>query len=216
MPKAKMGLSFKMNKIKQKLHITDPVHPGNFWKISKAGKVLEIWVIPDFEHAPDQYRLGVIQIGRVLEKILAYEMHSFSKLQLQLFPTIAEKQLAATIFWPELITSNLLSQSLDKPKLTFSSEALVEMAEQYNLTVCRRVDADNRPGFEHFDLLSTSNQPFIWIKLGQFIERFLRSFDTNTDISTNSIQYQSPGGEQAERSGGKKLYLQATLMLPCI
>ena len=90
--------SRQMDKIRNKLSITDDILPVCYWDITKSGKVLELRVKPSIDQQPAKFRLGIIQIGRIISRIQTLAEQSGSQPQIQLFPNLSENQLAATVY----------------------------------------------------------------------------------------------------------------------
>ncbi|NBC64088.1 MAG: hypothetical protein GVY07_00320 [Bacteroidetes bacterium] len=159
-----------MKNIIKKLEINDPVIPGTFWQITQSGKVLELRVTAHMERNPDHYRFGVIQIGRIIQKLKSYADCTRSTPQIQLFPNLNEKQLAATVYWPEFFSTHIQDSTPSHSTSEFQS-ALFKIARKHRFKTETHEIRDSAG--KHtlvISILSCSNQPFIWLKTGTFIE----------------------------------------------
>ena len=96
----------------ERFKIVDSVVRDTYWQISKSGKIMELSVVPDMEQNPREYRLGVIQVGRIIQKIESCTKQGRSKPQIQLFPNLSEKQLAAIVHFSENMLGSIPADSV--------------------------------------------------------------------------------------------------------
>lgn len=174
-----------MEKIKNRLKITDSIIPETYWDITRSGKVLELHIRPSIDSQPEEYRLGTIQIGRVISLIQSMAVESDVVPQIQLFPNLAENQLAATIYWPDLLTENVKKPPISpSQKQRFTETDLNRMSSHYNLFAEKKSVSDEDTMIR-YEVLSRSNQPFIWLKVGQFIQELKEHQDIDSPIQSH-------------------------------
>lgn len=201
-----------MDKINSKLQISDPVIPGKFWDITKSGKVLELRVRPTIDQKPEKYRLGVIQIGRVISRIQSLSEHSQSSPQIQLFPNLAENQLVATVYWPGLLEDIPQEDQISVTNSTISTTDIEQLAAHYNLNIDKSTNDQSALDTRNIlHIVSHSNQPFIWLKVGQFIQDLTDRISTGKNKVTITIEVNRT--YKAERSASKRsvTYRQMTI-----
>ena len=204
-----------MDKINSKLKISDSVIPGKYWDITKSGKVLELRVRPTIDQKPEKYRFGVIQIGRLISRIQSLTEDSNSSPQIQLFPNLAESQLAATIYCPDLLDDIPQEDHKRRTDAAITVSDIEQLAAHYNLYT-EKCD-DNQSASESgqvLKIISHSNQPFIWLKVGQFIQDLtdrISSLKNRAEIAIDINRTYKPERSTSERS---VTYQQMTLTLP--
>lgn len=204
-----------MDKINSKLKISDSVIPGKYWDVTKSGKVLELRVRPTIDQKPEKYRLGVIQIGRLISRIQSLTEDSNSSPQIQLFPNLAESQLAATVYCPDLLEDIPQEAHKSQTDAAITVSDIEQLAAHYNLYT--EICDDDQPAPEKgpvLKIVSHSNQPFIWLKVGQFIQDLtdrINSFKNRAEIAIEIDRTYKPERSTSERS---VTYQQMTLTLP--
>lgn len=204
-----------MNKIENKLQITDSVIPETYWDMTKSGKVLEFRVRPTIDQQPAKYRLGVIQIGRIISRIQSLVIDSDPSPQIQLFPNLAENQLVATVYCPELLEEIPQEIKKDFVHSAISVADIEQLASHYNLYTDKSAsDQTVRNTEQILHIVSHSNQPFIWLKVGQFIQDLtdrLGSFKNRVAIAIKVDRTYKQERSSSERSN---TYSQMTLTVP--
>ena len=209
-----------MHNIKSRFGIKDRILKVDYWQVSKSGKVLEFRVVDDIDTNPEKYRLGIIQIGRIIYKFESFAKSKKSKPQIQLFPNLTENKLAATVYWPDFLSSAIHLNPDTGPKNNLTLKTLHSISENYNLRVKSfdtDIDSDSRPDSGlHTDvgLWSASNQPFIWLKTGQFIEELMTGFDLNTGSDRKDIEIISPVEVLTDKK--KSGYFQIRVSIPSV
>ena len=160
-----------MDKIRSKLAIKDNILPTPYWDITKSGKVLELRVKPTIDQEPDKYRLGVIQIGRIISRIQTLADQSGTQPQIQLFPNLSENRLAATVYWPGFLEGSKRAEPREMHRTSLSDADIQAIAKHYDFTITADKSlASDDESRSAYIVMSKSNQPFIWLKLGQFIQ----------------------------------------------
>lgn len=210
-----------LNRIKNNLSIKDRIIPVDYWQVTKSGKVLELRVTPSIDRDPEKYRLGIIQIGRIIYRINSFESQGSSKPRIQLFPNLSENQLAATIYWPQLLKSQVDFTSAPKAQKAITLSFISELAGKYNLTVEKHPhSADSKKQHNNdktdcYALSTTANQPFAWLKLGQFIEELKCCTDSHQAFSLENISLLN-GEKSSSKTGHESgnTYLQALIYMP--
>lgn len=187
-----------MASLKSKLLLNTHVIPADFWNVSKAGKTLEFSVTAHIDINPADYRLGVIQIGQIIRRIEQLARVNNAAPKIQLFPNLAEDQLAATVFWPELLSGGTVTLPKKQPESLPHPSKIHSIAKDYRFTL-KETDLNKSGNSNRWDLCSSSNQPFIWLKLGQFIEQ-LSETDKGIPIGNlaDSIEILEPVGQKQE------------------
>lgn len=208
-----------MNKIKTDLSIKDRIIPHDYWQVSRSGKVLELRVIPAIDQDPIHYRLCVVQIGRIIYKIKSFEGNSKTEPRIQLFPNLAENQLVATIYWPQLLNSEIQITPQKKKSETYSATFIQTLLKKYSL-ILKKYSRELTPLQEKhgrcwFAIFSSTNQPFIWLKLGQFIEEFKHLVKNDPEFSLEDVEL-IKSDKTISHKPPHKLFLQALLHLPQI
>lgn len=180
-----------MDNIKNKLSIKDSILPVSHWDITKSGKVLELRVKPSIDQQPAKYRLGIIQIGRIISRIQSLAEQSGSQPQIQLFPNLSENQLAAVVFWPGFLEAIQRIESEEMHRSPMSDGDIQRIAGHYDLTLSPddllSSDDESRSAFF---VVSKSNQPFIWLKLGQFIQDMteqIKASESNCELTIDIL-----------------------------
>lgn len=199
-----------MDKIRNKLSVTDNILPICYWDITKSGKVLELRVKPTIDREPAKYRLGVVQIGRIISRIETMAEQSGSKPQIQLFPNLSENRLAATVYWPGF-EEGMKSETPKEIRRTPLSDAGIRvLAKNYDLAIVpdESLASDDETNSVYY-IVSTSNQPFIWLKLGQFIQNLKNQFNASQSSCNLSIDVLNKVGPDNSPSNHQLSYKQA-------
>lgn len=203
-----------MDKINSKFQISDSVIPGTYWDVTKSGKVLELRVRPTIDKKPEKYRLGVIQIGRIISRIQSLAEISDSSPQIQLFPNLAESQLVATVYCPDLLESKPQETHENVTDTTITPSDIEELAAHYNLYAEKNDDKQSATStVQVLHIVSHSNQPFIWLKVGQFIQDLtdrMSSIKYRGEIAIEIDRMYKPERSTSERS---VTYQQMTITL---
>lgn len=204
-----------MDKIRNKLNISDSILPETYWDVTKSGKVLELRVRPSIDQAPGKYRLGIIQIGRIISRIQTLAGQAGAQPQIQLFPNLAENQLVATVFWPGFL-DNLTSEIAAHPHPSpFTLKQIKQIAEHYGLKLSSgRTDSFEDSDGNTYYVRSITNQPFIWLKLGQFIQELTEQTDISDSRYSLSIEVLTPCAPEQHSSSQMHRYRQAKISVP--
>jgi hypothetical protein len=175
------------------------------WDYRLSGNTLELRVKVDYEANPEAYRLGVIQIGQILQTIdrEAYEEGQSSLIQS--FPNIEESQLVALIRLQKLYPSDsyqTLNGSVIESKTPIGT-ILKSIASHYGLffhnhiggsldTVRNLLESDDQiiaPGGYYYSLCTTMDNPFLWLRIGQWIERVNQLLEDTNTSSISALTY---------------------------
>ncbi|REL33209.1 hypothetical protein DYD21_13225 [Rhodohalobacter sp. SW132] len=199
-----------MTSLKNKLLLNTHVIPADFWNVSKAGKTLEFSVTAHIDINPADYRQGVIQIGQIIRRIEQFARVKNAAPKIQLFPNLAEDQLAATVFWPELLSGGAVTLPKKQPGCLPPPSKIQSIAKVYRFTL-KKTDQDKGVNSNKWVVCSSSNQPFIWLKLGQFIEH-LSETDKGITIGNlaDLIEILEPEGQKQKTD----LYTQLAIYIP--
>ena len=201
-----------MDKIRSKLSIKDNILPTPYWDITKSGKVLELRVKPTIDREPAKYRLGVIQIGRIISRIKSLSEQSGSQPQIQLFPNLSENRLAATVYWPGFVEGMKTETPKEIRRTQLSDSNVRIIAKNYDLAISpdESLASDDETTSAYF-VVSTSNQPFIWLKLGQFIQDLKNQFDASPSSCKLSIDVLNNVEPNKSHSNHHSSYKQAKI-----
>lgn len=203
-----------MDNIRNKLKISDCILPKPYWNVTKSGKVLELRVLPNIDQDPEKYRLGVIQIGRIISRIQTLTKHSGAQPQIQLFPNLTENQLAATVYWPNVMEDLLLVKPHQKHRSPLSGHLIKRTAKKFGLTLSSESsDSDAKSGDRTFYIVTKSNQPFVWLKVGQFIQSLTEQSDTSDAGQNHFIEVSNSFMPETGKSGKKVRYRQAKISI---
>lgn len=203
-----------MYRIKDRLQISDRIIPNSYWEETVSGKVLELRVRPSLDKNPGNYRLGVIQIGRVIAKIQLLEKAADTSPQIQLFPNLVENQLAATIYWPELLTFAKPDVDTSPGVEVVSEEKLIKIAHQFNFSIQHQdVSSDSSDSNTILGVLSSSNQPFIWLKVGQMVQQLIERFGPSFKVGSLNIKIIPFGNYQVHEKLNTRMCCQVKLYL---
>lgn len=203
-----------MDKIRNKLKLSDEILPVPYWNITRSGKVLELRVKPSIDSQPDIYRLGVIQIGRIISRIQTLSKQSGSRPQIQLFPNLTENQLAATVFWPGFSEALKRVESEEVHRTPISDEEIKAIAGHYDLTLST-IDTLSSDDETQTALCvsSKSNQPFVWLKMGQFIQELTEQVEASPSAYDLTIEILTPYMPERASSARKGSYKQAKVFI---
>ena len=201
-----------MDKIRSKLAIKDTILPTPYWDVTKSGKVLELRVKPSIDQQPDKYRLGVIQIGRIISRIQTLANQSGTQPQIQLFPNLSENRLAATVYWPGFLEGLRKTEPEAIHRTTLSDVDIQTIAKHYDFTITadQSLASDDESRSAYF-VMSKSNQPFIWLKLGQFIQDLTEQVESVSSNSYLTIEVLTTGLPVRSESDRKKAYKQSKI-----
>lgn len=160
---------------------TDTVFPEKYWQLTRAGKIFELHTTSTIDHKPDHYRLGVIQIGQIIQKIRTQIKNETTRPMIQIFPNISENQLIATVYWPELTNMNNIQISVPEQK-TQDKETVtanLQLWARKNRLILDPIDhvmagsilkKSTPAGTKNLLLLSESNHLFSWLRIGHWLE----------------------------------------------
>lgn len=203
-----------MKNITKKLEINDPVIPGTFWQITQSGKVLELRVTAHIERSPDHYRFGVIQIGRIIQKLKSYAGCTTSRPQIQLFPNLNEKQLAATVYWPEFFSTHIQECTPPHSKREFKP-ALFKLARKHRFkTETRKTREATEKRRLVISILSCSNQPFVWLKTGTFVEELSMAAGSLSADFSRIVNLDIANAGPFQSASGNYHFKQAEIICP--
>jgi hypothetical protein len=210
-----------LNRIKNNLSIKDRIIPVDYWQVTKSGKVLELRVTQSIDRDPKKYRLGIIQIGRIIYRINSFETRGSTKPRIQQFPNLSENQLAAIIYWPQLLKSEVDFTSLPTAQAEVTLPFISELAGKYNLSVKEQTSTGGIKSHQKnnkkscYELSTVANQPFAWLKLGQFIEELKCCTDSHQQFSLDDILLLN-GEKSSHKTEHESVnsYLQALIYLP--
>ncbi len=176
------------------------------WDYRLSGNTLELRVKEDYEENPEAYRLGVIQIGQILQTIDRHANEEGQSSQIQSFPNIEESQLVALIRLHKLYRSPESNQTLNGAVIdskTPIGTILKSIASHYGLffhnhsgesldTVRQLLESDDQiivPAGYYYSLCTTMDNPFLWLRVGQWIERVNQLLEETNTSSISALTY---------------------------
>jgi hypothetical protein len=126
--------------------------------------------------------------------------------QINLFPNLSETQLAATIYWPEFLQAIPYRNAGNDVQIPITEKYLRKIANKYNLWLVPEFnlkddEADDR---RVYTIVSHSNQPFAWLKVGHFIQdlsEYSSHSQRDMNITFEILPAALPEGTSSERKG---------------
>jgi len=155
----------------------------HLWEFSFAGNTLELTVKPNFVNASEMYRLGVIAVGQVIRALDDKAIANGYTTQIHSFPSLNETQLIASIRLHRIYgeaaaqpdTNSMPAQIAGSDK-----NLLKALASHYGLffkaSGCvSDTETHLNPGSDNkkkklFSICTAMDNPFIWLKVGQWLE----------------------------------------------
>lgn len=211
----------------------DPHRYGcHLWDHRVAGNILELSVKANYRVEPEEYRRAVIKIGRVLQVIDHQAVLSGQSSQIQSFPSFEESQLVALVRLHKFLG---LHTSLDKHNgknvdVSGTLPALLQSIASHHGLFFHKNNGRSTDKFEnyihdefnmidshesYYSICTTTDNPFIWLKTGQWIERVRQLSDDDPSISFPAIK---SSFSKEQRSGLNKAfddcsYVQALVII---
>lgn len=178
---------------------------ASLWSYRVSGNVIELNVLPSLEKEPHKYRLGIIRIGGVL-----FQLRNRFKNQIiaNIFPNFLDNSLPVTIrLTKDSLTSKKNRENIDAieqiyPSL-FSGQSLIPSNEMQL--------PQDIPNNKTVEVLSTySENPFIWLQFGNYLEILLHKEDLSA--AKKAYIFQSPTEQNTVAAHlDNELYPQAIL-----
>jgi len=190
-----------------KIITSDPDrYDSNLWNYRISGNLLELSVNPDYAVNPEEYRMAVIRTGQILQAIDHHAYLGGQESRIQSFPNIEESQLVALVRLHRLYgpsegksTSNGIKVDSKIPISTL----LKSISSHYGLffhnhngsavqVIQELFESDNQkieqPG-RFYSLCTTMDNPFLWLRVGQWNERINQLLEENNSISISAITH---------------------------
>lgn len=180
----------------------------SLWDYRVSGNILELSVKPDYNNNPEEYRLGVIETGQVLQAIERQAILSGQVTQVQSFPNIDESQLVALVRLHRTYETDDTARpnGLKKGANTPAGTLLKSIASHYGLFFQNKNAGDDKIILETFhsdqkkiesngnfySLCSTVDNPFLWLKTGQWINRVNQLVEESSSMSDPVITLNIP------------------------
>jgi hypothetical protein len=207
--------------------------PGkSLWDYRIAGNILELSVKPDYNDNPDEYRLSVIETGKVLQAIEHQAILSGLVTQVQSFPNIEESQLVALVRLHRLYgtVDEPAPRGLKQESNTPAGTLLKSVASHYGLFFQNQnTHNDNNKILEifhsdqkklnnkgcYYSLCSTMDNPFLWLKTGQWIKRVNQLIEENSSLNNPVITFNLTRNERVSLNAlfSNCSYVQALVQL---
>lgn len=147
------------------------------WSWDLSGNILELSVPAGIKNEIDKYRLSVLQVGKIIQRIRNSYPDSSEKPSVQLFPNLMDIGLVAVVRAPE--TNMLKTSGLSINGKSESFEDLLEKGrkdfslnmDEIKLTENLQNSIQTDSGEYRTYLLSCSvSNPFVWVRTGYFLE----------------------------------------------
>lgn len=170
------------------------------WRIS--GDILELSTTVAYHRDPDQYRQAVIKAGQLLQALEYYSVINGRNLMVQSFPNLEETRLIAIARLPEdrslnredahslLIDDNsiiVILKSVASHHGLFFNPATVNSGSVKDLQKLATGLPETESLSDYFSLCSTTDNPFIWLKTGQWIELVRQISALNSHVNLPEI-----------------------------
>ncbi len=202
----------------------------HLWDFSFSGNTLELSAKPNYAHSSDKYRMGVIAVGQVLRVIEHNAFLHHYQTQIHSFPSLDETQLIATIRLHKQFgdTNNKLISKQESINKTDSITKLIkEIASHYsfifnlsavNSEVVKAVRSftEKESSSNHvYSLYSTMDNPFIWLKVGQWLEGIKILLRANPHLKPPLIKTMLQAGQRTSLASSPtdSSYCQALVVL---
>jgi hypothetical protein len=190
-----------------KIITSDPDrYDSNLWDYRISGNLLELSVNPVYSENPEEYRMAVIRIGQILQAIDHQAHLAGQESQIQSFPNIEESKLVAMVRLHRLYGSldvKSRSNGLKSDSRIPISTLLKSISSHYGLffhnhngsavqEIHELFESDNQkivqPG-RFYSLCTTMDNPFLWLRVGQWIERVNQLLEENHSVIISAITH---------------------------
>jgi len=159
---------------------------ASLWSYQVSGNVIELNVLPPLKKDPQNYRLGIIRIGGIL-----FQLRNRFKDQIttNVFPNFLDNSLPVTV-----------RLSKDSSKTKKNKESLEAIEQIYPSLFIRQTLTPSKemqlpkdiPNNKPVEVLSTySENPFIWLQFGNYLEILLHKEEHSTAKKAYIFQYQT-------------------------
>lgn len=163
-------------------------YDSNLWDYRISGNLLELSVNPDYAVNPEEYRMAVIRAGQILQAINHHAHLAGQESQIQSFPNIEESKLVALVRLHRVYGTSAGKSTSNGIKIDSkipTSTILKSISSHYGLffhnhngsavqEIHELFKSDNQnieqPG-RFYSLCTTMDNPFLWLRVGQWIER---------------------------------------------
>lgn len=164
-----------------------------------AGNTLELSVKADYRVEPESYRMSVIHVGRVLQAIDHQVILSGQSSQIQSFPSLEESRLVALVRIHKFFGINTafdrpigrntelsgtlpaLLQSISSHYGLFFSKANTRAVDKFQKYIIGESGTNDNPK-NFYSICTTTDNPFVWLKTGQWIERVQQLTDDDPSL----------------------------------
>ncbi len=179
---------------------------SKLWDYRISGNLLELSVNPDYADNPEEYRMAVIQTGRILQSIDHHAHLAGQESQIQSFPNIEASQLVAMVRLHRLYGSSDGKSTSNGKKIDAKiplSTLMKSISSHYGLffhnhngsavqEIHALFESDNQkieqPG-RFYSLCTTMDNPFLWLRVGQWIERVNQLLEENNSVTISAITH---------------------------
>ncbi|MEX0993929.1 MAG: hypothetical protein WD599_00280, partial [Balneolaceae bacterium] len=182
----------------------------DLWSYRLSGNILEIIAKPKYSQDPDHFRIAVIRSGQVLQSIYHQAMLKNQNAMIQSFPNMEETRLIAVIRLQKA-DKNMDSKQFDKLKYnrdsgnsqSYSSSQILKAVASHQGMFLQPLQTNPSDLSKQEEILSdlsieladkscfglcgTSDNPFIWLKTGYWVERNRQLSDENSSFTLPDI-----------------------------
>ncbi|MEX0944735.1 MAG: hypothetical protein WDZ38_03610 [Balneolaceae bacterium] len=166
------------------------------WKYRISGNVLELSVPLEYTRKKEIYRCSVITVGQILKSLSCKIDQTGSHYLIQSFPNLESPALIASIRMEDQLIKNVDPFPTLPEKCDFESEKskLITLSQKYQFELTQiempaqlQPFTNEDPNRHWFALTTTSDNPFIWLKLGNWKETILKNCNNELNIESPRI-----------------------------
>jgi hypothetical protein len=162
-----------------------PDHYGTrYWKYHLSGSVMELLIEKPYSHSQPGFRMAVIHIGMVLQALCELAEQQQQSIMIQSFPSLEDLHIAAAVrIQKGQAKVPQSSESLKKDRAELTPSGICTIAENFQLCF-EEISPDRIPGelvekrepqSRWYVLTSSFDNPFTWLRTGQWKEAVYRA-----------------------------------------
>ncbi|MEX2600233.1 MAG: hypothetical protein WD355_01215 [Balneolaceae bacterium] len=199
----------------QTINNRDAGYGGHLWTYRMSADTLDLYVLPKHRAEPGKYREAVVYAGQALQAISNEALQYAQNVMVQSFPNLGEPELVAHVrLIPNRSWRGGRSQSAPAVRIPAGQsldQTLRSTASHYGMFLLnlKQKDLPEEPAgrlklflneeAKLFKAVCTmSDNPFDWLKTGQWIERFHQLKEENSGLSDAEFYRFEDQGIRAE------------------